>query len=110
MEPDLSKEDAVTLGGNIELIGFRDLDPANLIVLKKIVGNSVRHFSERLPRFERFTLAMKRVHEREHSEIYEIHARLRHEGKLTVASMEDRNLFFAVDKCIKRLETEVFGR
>jgi ribosome-associated translation inhibitor RaiA len=31
------------LGGNIRLTGFDDCDPATMIVVKKMVGNFVRH-------------------------------------------------------------------
>ena len=33
------------LGGNIQLTGFRDLDPAALVIVKKIVGNFVKEMN-----------------------------------------------------------------
>lgn len=35
------------LGGNIKLDGFEDLEPAQLIVVKKIVGNFAKQYSEK---------------------------------------------------------------
>ncbi|MBU0979309.1 MAG: hypothetical protein KJ709_00750 [Nanoarchaeota archaeon] len=104
------KEDILQLGGNIELIGFRDIDNATMIVLKKIVGNTVRKFMEKTEKFEKIALSMKTVHAREKSEIYEVHARLLCLGKKFVSTTEDRNLFFAVDKSLKKLEIEAFGK
>jgi len=39
--------DIISLGGNIELFGAGWIDPASMIVLKKIVGNYVREFSQK---------------------------------------------------------------
>lgn len=36
----------VELGGNIKLEGFDDLEPAQLIVVKKVVGNYAKDVSE----------------------------------------------------------------
>jgi len=36
----------ITLGGNIALVGFEKLDPADLIIIKKIVGNAIKKMSE----------------------------------------------------------------
>jgi hypothetical protein len=104
------EDDSQELGGNIELIGFRDVDSATMIVLKKIVGNTVKKYAGRCTRLERFSLSVKKVHEREKSEIYELRGKLSCDGKHFYATTEDYNLFFAVDKCLKRLETEAFGK
>ncbi|MFH1408709.1 MAG: hypothetical protein ABIH34_02275 [Nanoarchaeota archaeon] len=104
-----AKEDTLELGGNIRLVGFRELDSSTLIVLKKIVGNTVKRFSEKTTITE-LALVMKRVHEREKSEIYELKANLICKGKNYAAAIDDRNLFFAVDKVMKKLEAEAFGK
>ena len=36
---ELNMDDSMQLGGSIELSGFRNLDGASMVVLKKIVGN-----------------------------------------------------------------------
>ena len=36
------------LGGNIELVGFNELDSSELIVLKKIIGSCARKLSDHL--------------------------------------------------------------
>ena len=42
-------DDTMQLGGNIELSGFSGVDGASMIVLKKIIGNYGKHFSEIRP-------------------------------------------------------------
>ncbi len=100
-------DDTVTLGGNIQLAGFRDLEPASMIVLKKIVGTYARRFSTKYANFELLKLSMKKVHEQEHSEKYEVRATVVSEGKQYNSEVTERNLFFALDMAIKKVENEI---
>lgn len=100
-------EDTVTLGGNIELAGFRELDGGSQIILKKIIGNYARRFSEICARFELLKLQMKKIHETEKSEKYEIHGFVLDNGKHYSSTRADLNLFFALDKVLKKLEAEI---
>ncbi len=100
-------DDTVTLGGNIQLSGFSDLEPASMIVLKKIVGAHARRFSSKLSNFELLKLSMKKVHEQEHSEKYEVRAMVVNEGKQYNSEVTERNLFFALDRAIKKVENEI---
>ncbi len=101
------EEDIVTLGGNIQLAGFRELEPASMIVLKKIVGTYARRFSTKCANFELLKLSMKKVHEQERSEKYEVRAMVVNEGKQYNAEVTERNLFFAVDSALKKVENEI---
>ena len=100
-------DETMSLGGNIELSGFHEIDGSTMIVVKKIVGNYTKKLSERVKNFEKLKLTMKPVHEREKSEVYELHANLFCGGKPYTASMADRNLFFALDKVLKKIEGEI---
>ncbi|MBI3033690.1 hypothetical protein HYY72_00850 [Candidatus Woesearchaeota archaeon] len=100
-------DDTVTLGGNIELTGFRDVDGGSVIIMKKIIGNYARRFSELCPGFDVLKLQMKKIREREKSESYEIHGMLVDKGRHYNASISDMNLFFALDKVLKKLENEL---
>jgi len=100
-------DDSLQLGGNIELSGFKDIDGASMVVLKKIVGNYGRRFSEISEKFESLKITMKPVHETEKSEKYEIHAMLTASGKPVVSEFVDRNLFVAVDGALKKIENEI---
>lgn len=100
-------DDFQQLGGNIELSGFRDIDGASMIVLKKIIGNYARRLSEISNKFEKLSVTMKPVHEKEKSEKYEIHAKLINNGKLFVSEITERNLFVAVDSALKKIVNEI---
>lgn len=92
--------------GPIELSGFRDMDAASMIVLKKIVGNYARKFSDQVPGFEKLRVTMKSVHASTNP-IFELHCKLLSNGKTVASQFEDRNLFFALDRALKRVESEV---
>ena len=100
-------DDEMQLGGNIQLSGFKDIDGASMIVLKKIIGNYGRKFSEFSDKFESLKITMKPVHETEKSEKYEIHAQLMNDGKSVVSEVVERNLFVAVDSALKKIESEI---
>ncbi|MBN2458515.1 hypothetical protein JXB31_05280 [Candidatus Woesearchaeota archaeon] len=93
----------IELGGNIELVGFREVDGGSMIIIKKIVGNYARQFSDKSKDFKKLTLSLKKVHEREKSEKYELHAKMvadkDHNSEVT-----DRNLLIAVDKVLKKIQ------
>lgn len=97
----------IELGGNIELVGFREIDPQSLVVVKKIVGNYAKRFNDLAP-VEKLTMSLKTVHERESSELYELQTKLICKGKTANSSVTDRNLFFAIDASLKKIEKEVF--
>lgn len=100
-------EDSVSLGGNIELSGFRNIDQGSMVILKKIVGNFAKKFSEQNEDFQKLHVTMKPIHEREKGEKYEIHGRLQVNGHSLSAEMVDRNLFYCLDKVMKKLESEL---
>ncbi len=103
----MAPEDSVVLGGNIELVGFKDIDGATMIVLKKVVGSYARKFSEMCKNFQKLTVTMKKVHEREKSEKYEIHSKVLDNGKVFVSEITDFNMFFALDSSLKKIEHEI---
>ncbi len=100
-------DDSMQLGGNIQLSGFRDIDGASMVVLKKIIGNYARRMSELNDKFENLHVTMKPVHETEKSEKYEINAKLMADGKPYVSEVVERNLFVAVDEALKKIVNEI---
>ena len=100
-------DDNVTLGGNIQLTGFRDIDSSSMVVLKKIIGNHARRISELTKRMESLHITLKSVHEREKSEKYEVHAKVVDDGKVYASETTDRNLFVAVDDVLKKIQSEL---
>ncbi len=96
-------EETLVLGGNIELTGFKAIDRGSLVVVKKIVGNYVRKLSEITEKLEKFSVVMKQVHNNQ----YELHAKLIDNGKAVTSEVIERNLFFALDKVLAKIETEI---
>lgn len=100
-------DEITTLGGNIELSGFKGLDSGSFIILKKIIGNYARKMSDMSSNFERLSLTLKPVHETEASKKYDIKAKLMDNGKAFNSQTVDRNLFVAVDAALKKLQNEI---
>ena len=96
-------QDFLQLGGNIRLTGFSVLDGAQMVVVKKIVGNYAKRLSEICDKFESLSLTMKPVHETEASRIYEMHAKCVDNGKPIASQADDRNLFVALDSSLKKV-------
>ena len=102
MEEDAAEgsEDILALGGNIELSGFNSLDRSSMFILKKIVGSYVRRISSKTEKLEKVRLTMKPLH----SSGFELNAKLIDNGKVYASEVSDRNLFFAVDKVMDKIE------
>jgi ribosome-associated translation inhibitor RaiA len=96
----------IELGGNIVLTGFRERDPAELVVIKKIVGNYARKFADNVEGYESLHITMKPVGgEKAHK--FEVNARLMHGGKLTTSEVVEINLFVCVSDVLKKLENQL---
>ena len=100
-------DDLQQLGGNIELIGFKEIDPASMIVFKKILGNYARKFKERCAEFQKLSLRVKTVHETPTSVKYELQGTVLDGGKTYSSKVTERNLFFVLDKVLKKIESEL---
>lgn len=102
MAENTNADDLIKLGGSIELTGFKEFDGATMIVLKKIIGNYARKLSDFSKDFKSLHVHVKTIHEREKSEKYEIKAQCKAD-KVYPAEATERNLFFAVDKVLKKI-------
>ncbi len=91
------------LGGNITLVGFKELEKAELVVVKKIVGRYARKMSDTLLGFKSLRVSLKPVHKTEAGEKYEIHAKAMVEGRPVNADTTERNLFVGLDSVLKNI-------
>ena len=88
----------IELGGNIKLIGFNDLDPASLIVVKKITGNYARKISEKVNSgLDELSLELKDESGKN------INSSVKFKEKTFNAEVNDTNLFYALDKVLAKL-------
>lgn len=95
--------DAMELGGKITLNGFHDLEPAKLIVVKKLTGTYVRKMEEKNKDFEGLSLHLKNVHNSK----FELKGKVIVKGKTHNAEVTDFNLFFVLDKVLAKLLQEI---
>lgn len=99
--------DALQLGGNIELSGFREIDPASMVIIKKIVGNYARRMCDICEGFEKLSMIMKITHETESSRKFEVNGLVVDRGKTHSASDIDRNVFVVIDNVLKKIEAGI---
>ena len=94
----------IELGGNITLVGFKEIDHASMLVLKKIIGNYVKKFSENYSDYESLKITMKPIHKIEENQKFEINTEATKGGKQHSCNVTDKNLFFAIDSSLKKVE------
>ncbi len=99
-------EENIELGGNIELVGFSQLTGAEMVVVKKLVGNSVKKLSND-GEIEKLKVTLKCIHGTPDNSNckYQLQGHLMLPGKNPAHSeVTDHNLFFALDSLMKKLK------
>ena len=94
-------------GTEIQLAGFRDIDSSSMDIVDKNIQAHARRIAELSEKEARLHVTLKPVHEREKSEIYDIHAKVTDGGKVYSSHVTDRNLFVAVDKAFQKIINEM---
>lgn len=92
---------SINLGEVIELSGFDEIDKGEFIVIKKIVGNYFRKFSNKM-KVEKLKINLKSIHKSEKSEIFSLNFELIGDKKV-ISNSENRNLFIALDEGLKKI-------
>jgi ribosome-associated translation inhibitor RaiA len=91
----------------IQLAGFHGIDESAMGIINK----NILAYSRKLIHLAKnpgiLHLTLKIIHEREKSEIYDIHAKLPDKGKVFVSHVTDRNLLAAVDKALEKIMHEM---
>ena len=92
------------LDHKLEMSGFKAVDPASMIMVRRVIDGSLKKFNENLDGFEKLKFTLKEVHGTEKSVKYQITASI--VIRNTVQSVEtiDRNIFFALDSAVRKLE------
>ena len=83
------------LGGNIVLDGCDNLEPATLIVLKKMVGNYARKISEKNA-FDELKINLQNT-----GDNCKLEAALCRAGRQYVNDSEDSSVFFGLNNAVK---------
>lgn len=85
----------ITLGGNIKLDGFEELDPGMLIVVKKMVGLFAKKVSENMGELESFDVT---------KENNKITIKAKSGDKQIEGNSEEDNMFMALSNALKTVE------
>lgn len=99
----------IELGGNIKLVGFKDVDSGSMVILKKIIGNYARKISDHGAGFQGLEITLKKIHdtgEGAHPK-YEIHAKAVIDGQAKSSEFVDRNLFVGIDTALKKVHNMI---
>ena len=95
----LSKNtDSISLGGNIELQGFKALETAKQIVAKKIIGNHVRQIQEKKSDYERLKITFEGTEDNATIKIDLVVG-----GETMTEDDTKSNVFMAVDGAFKKI-------
>lgn len=96
----------IELGGSIELVGFKDFEPSELVVLKKIIGNFARKFADNVEGYEKLTINIKHVGGAK-SNKFEVQTKLMIGAKPVNSDVTENNIFVAIAECLKKIEAQV---
>lgn len=89
------------LGGNIELVDFDQTEPGQLVVVKKVVGNYAKKIST-IKEFSKIAIILSKKDEK-----FNIQTKLTISDNIYTTDAADANLFFALDKALATLITEI---
>ena len=99
--------ESLQLGGNIELVGFKQVSMSDVVIVKKVVGHYTRKIQESSTSFNKITIILKEIHKIENSTKHEIHVKADDNGKTFSAEVVDKNLFVALDSALKKVLAEI---
>lgn len=94
-------KEAISLGGNIELNGFQNIEGAKMIVLKKIIGNSTKQIQEKKNDYEKLKITL------EGDENITIKAELTAGGSQILGEDTKNNIFTAIDGALKKILEQI---
>jgi len=85
----------IELGGNIKLDGFESIEPAQLIVVKKMVGNYAKEISEKIE-FSEFLVSLKET---------TVSVKVTTKDKEISEEESGDNLFITLDKVLAKVKS-----
>jgi ribosome-associated translation inhibitor RaiA len=94
-------KETISLGGNIELNGFQNIEGAKMIVLKKIIGNSTKQMQEKKRDYEKLKITL------EGDENITIKAELTAGGSQILGEDTQNNIFTALDGALKKILEQI---
>lgn len=95
-----SKDGEVKLGGNIILSGF-SLEPVEMIVVKKIIGNYVKKISERTD-YQDIKITLKKT-QKAKLFLHEVSVSAKTSKGIIAADTTDNNLYTALSEALNKV-------
>ena len=92
----------INFGDKIELKEFKDLEPGDMTVLKKLIGNHANGFHD----FQKLSLHLKNVHKKEQDTEYQVNGMLVKDDKQYEAESTNYNLFFVISEVLENLKSQ----
>ena len=92
---------------SIQMAGFHDIDDSAMEIINKNIAMHLKKISNLSESPGMLHITLKKVHEREKGEIYDIHTKLPDKGKVYVSHVTDRNLLAAVDNALQKIINEM---
>ncbi len=93
----------IQLGDRIQLNNFEELQPGELTILKKMIGNQANKFHD----FKKLHITLKNIHKKEKSQKYQVNALLEANNKIFESESTHYNLFFTINEVLDRLKKQV---
>lgn len=100
-QPKESKE-TISLGGNIELNGFQNIEGAKMIVLKKIIGNYVKQIQEEKNDYDGLVITLKGDENNANIKVELIAG-----GSSIAGEDTQNNIFLATDNALKKIIEQI---
>lgn len=97
----------LSLGGNIELIGFKQVSMSEVVVVKKLVGSYTRKIQDISKNFQGITVRLKEIHKVDSNAKNEINVKVIDDGHVFTSEVVDKNLFVALDSALKKILAEL---
>ena len=99
----------IELGGNITLVGFKDIGFSEMVVIKKIIGNYARKITDKAGSMDNLTATVKPIHKNQEDDgcKYELHIKVIQKGKVFTTEVVDFNIFVAIDTAMKKIFSEM---
>jgi len=95
--------EVLELGGNINLSGFKEVEPGQMVVIKKIVGNYIKKISDENSDFEKVLISLKEAKKGE----FKLEGLLTVAGKNYSAEVSKNNLFFALNELLGEVSGKI---
>jgi ribosome-associated translation inhibitor RaiA len=97
----------IELERNITLVGFKEIEFAELSVVEKLIKDYVKKISNNKP-INNLTLTVKQIHHTdENSSKFELKAKLDLDGKIYNSEVIDYNIFIGIDNILKKIDNQI---